>query len=96
MSRSKAKTCRNEIKSYITREGMTMTEVVGCWPTNTAGAAASPTFPASCGEAPCGTPKPLSWPMCWATIWSGRSAGRQCNFTRFACSHIRAPDTVEI
>ena len=25
---SKEETCRNEIKSYITREGMTMTEVV--------------------------------------------------------------------
>ena len=28
MSRSKAENCRNEVKSYITREGMTMTEVV--------------------------------------------------------------------
>lgn len=28
MSRNKAKNCRNEVKSYITREGMTMTEVV--------------------------------------------------------------------
>lgn len=28
MHRSKEETCRNEIKSYITREGMTMTEVV--------------------------------------------------------------------
>ena len=28
MSRSKAKNCRNEVKSYITQEGMTMTEVV--------------------------------------------------------------------
>ena len=29
MHRNKEETCRNEIKSYITREGMTMTEVVG-------------------------------------------------------------------
>lgn len=29
MSRNKAENCRNEVKSYITREGMTMTEVVG-------------------------------------------------------------------
>ena len=28
MHRSKEETCRNEIKSHITREGMTMTEVV--------------------------------------------------------------------
>lgn len=28
MHRNKEETCRNEIKSYITREGMTMTEVV--------------------------------------------------------------------
>lgn len=28
MSRSKAENCRNEVKAYITREGMTMTEVV--------------------------------------------------------------------
>ena len=28
MHRSKEETCRNEIKSYITREGMTMTEEV--------------------------------------------------------------------
>ena len=28
MHRSKEETCRNEIKSYITREGMTRTEVV--------------------------------------------------------------------
>ena len=28
MHRSKEETCRNEIKSYINREGMTMTEVV--------------------------------------------------------------------
>ena len=28
MHRSKEETCRNESKSYITREGMTMTEVV--------------------------------------------------------------------
>ena len=28
MHRSKEETCRNEIKSYITREGVTMTEVV--------------------------------------------------------------------
>ena len=28
MSKSKAINCRNEVKSYITREGMTMTEVV--------------------------------------------------------------------
>ena len=28
MSRSKAENCRNEVKSYIIREGMTMTEVV--------------------------------------------------------------------
>ena len=28
MHRSKEETCRNKIKSYITREGMTMTEVV--------------------------------------------------------------------
>ena len=28
MHRSKEETCRTEIKSYITREGMTMTEVV--------------------------------------------------------------------
>ena len=27
MSRNKAENCRNEVKSYITREGMTMTEV---------------------------------------------------------------------
>lgn len=28
MSRNKAENCRNEVKSYITREGMTMTQVV--------------------------------------------------------------------
>ena len=28
MHRNKAENCRNEVKSYITREGMTMTEVV--------------------------------------------------------------------
>ena len=28
MSRNKAENCRNKVKSYITREGMTMTEVV--------------------------------------------------------------------
>ena len=28
MSKNKAENCRNEVKSYITREGMTMTEVV--------------------------------------------------------------------
>ena len=28
MSRNKAENCRNEVKSYIIREGMTMTEVV--------------------------------------------------------------------
>ena len=28
MSRNKALNCRNEVKSYIAREGMTMTEVV--------------------------------------------------------------------
>ena len=28
MSRNKAINCRNEVKSYIAREGMTMTEVV--------------------------------------------------------------------
>ena len=28
MSRNKAENCRNEVKSYITREGITMTEVV--------------------------------------------------------------------
>ena len=28
MSRNKAENCRNEVKSHITREGMTMTEVV--------------------------------------------------------------------
>ena len=28
MSRDKAENCRNEVKAYITREGMTMTEVV--------------------------------------------------------------------
>ncbi len=28
MSRNKAENCRNEVKSHIPREGMTMTEVV--------------------------------------------------------------------
>ena len=28
MSRNKAENCRNEVESYSTREGMTMTEVV--------------------------------------------------------------------
>ena len=28
ISRNKAENCRNEVKSYITREGMTMTQVV--------------------------------------------------------------------
>ena len=28
MSRNKAKNCRNEVKSYIARKGMTMTETV--------------------------------------------------------------------
>jgi hypothetical protein len=28
MSRNKAENCRNKVKSYITREGMTMTAVV--------------------------------------------------------------------
>ena len=33
---------RNEIKSYIIRAGMTMSEAVEILPTNTVGAAASP------------------------------------------------------
>ena len=32
MSRNKAENCRHEAKSYITREGMTMTEVVELLP----------------------------------------------------------------
>jgi hypothetical protein len=37
---------RNEIKAYIVRAGMTMSEVVEVsWLTNTDGAAASPTCP---------------------------------------------------
>lgn len=69
MSRNKAKNCRNEVKSYITREGMTMTEVVELLADeHGSGAAASPTCPASCGAAPCGTLRPWSWPMCWAMI----------------------------
>ena len=49
MSRNKAENCRNEVKSYITREGMTMTEVVELLADEHAGAVASPTCPASCG-----------------------------------------------
>ena len=36
---------RNEIKAYIVRAGMTMSEVVRFWLTNTDGAAVSPTCP---------------------------------------------------
>ena len=47
----KSETYRNEIKSYIVRTGMTMTEVVDYLsttsPMNTAGAAASPISPAN-------------------------------------------------
>ena len=47
----KSETYRNEIKSYIVRTGMTMTEWWTTSPMNTAGAAASPTSPASSSAA---------------------------------------------
>lgn len=53
----KSETYRNEIKSYIVRTGMTMTEVVDYLSVNTAGAAASPISPVSSSAARSATAK---------------------------------------
>ncbi len=46
---------RNEIKSYIVRQGMTMQEVVDLLRTNTAGLTAFPTCPTSSSGSPYAT-----------------------------------------
>ena len=56
---------RNEIKSYIVRQGMTMQEVVD-HRMNTDGATAFPICPISSSVNLSATPKRYSLPTCWA------------------------------
>ena len=62
---------RNEIKSYIVRQGMTMQEVVDLCMTNMAGLTAYPTCPTSSSGNPCAMLKPSNLPMYWGTRSSG-------------------------
>ena len=64
---------REEIKSYIVRSGMTMTEVVDRLYDDYDGAAASPIYLANCVGVPCDTKKPWSLRMCWTMTLSGSS-----------------------
>ena len=61
---------RNEIKSYIVRQGMTMQEGVDLL-RNTAGLTAYPTYPISSNGSPCAMLKPFSLPIRWGMRSSG-------------------------
>lgn len=83
MSIGKAISCRNQVKSYITWEGMTMTEVVELLADEHGSSISSTTYPESCGAVPYGTLRPQSRPMCWAMTSFGRkdnSAFARCAF----------------
>ena len=66
----KSETYRNEIKSYIVRTGMTMTEVVDYL---SAGAAASQISPASSSAVRFVTARRWSWRTRWGMTSCGRN-----------------------
>ena len=72
----KSETYRNEIKSYIVRTGMTMTEVVDYLsttsPMNTAGAAASPISPANSSAVRSATARRWNLRMRWGMTSCGK------------------------
>lgn len=57
---------RNEIKSYIVRQGMTMQEVVDLLADKYDGATAFLIYPINCSVYRSAIPKRYSLPMCWA------------------------------
>ena len=68
----KSETYRNEIKSYIVRTGMTMTEVVD-YLSDEYGAAAFPISPASSSVARSAMARRWSWQTRWGMTLCGRS-----------------------
>ena len=62
---------RNEIKSYIVRQGMTMQEVVDLLHDEHGCLTAYPTCPISSNGSPCAMLKPFSLPTRWGTKSSG-------------------------
>ena len=69
----KSETYCNEIKSYIVRSGMTMTEVVPTSPMNTAGAVASPISPASSSAVRSAAARQWNWQTHLGMTSCGRS-----------------------
>ena len=68
---------RNEIKSYIVRQGMTMQEVVDLLRMNTAGLTAFLTFQTSSSGSPCAMSRLSSLPTRWGTKSSGNGESEE-------------------
>ena len=60
-----SKNCRNEVKSYITREGMTMTEVVELLADEHGWSSSVPNLSGKLRRGSLRYTEPWSWPMCW-------------------------------
>lgn len=68
---------RNEIKSYIIRAGMTMSEAVEILADEYGWSSSVPNLSDKLKRgAACATARLWSWPMCWGTTLFGKSAGR--------------------
>ena len=73
---------RNEIKSYIIRAGMTMSEAVEILADEYGWSSSVPNLSDKLKRGSlrygnhCGIGRPWSWPMCWGTTLFGKSAGR--------------------
>lgn len=67
---------RNEIKSYIIRAGMTMSEAVEILADEYGWSSSVPNLSDKLKRGACAMARLWSWPMCWGMTLSGRSAGR--------------------
>ena len=75
---------RNEIKSYIVREGMTMADLVEKLADQYGWSASSP---ASYAGILCAIRRPWNWLMRWDMISSGSAEGRYDNYSKYIRLH---------
>lgn len=82
MSMKKAEVYRNEIKSYIVRAGMTMTEVVDYLSDEYGWSASVPNLSGNCGAALYAMVRPWNWLTRWAMTSSGRSVSGKARWPK--------------
>ena len=67
---------RNEVRSHLVCEGVTMQDVLKNWNSSMDGAGAFPICQGSSIEKRCDIRKPWSWQMCWVTRLFGKRGGK--------------------